>query len=150
MKKLIALIFICFSMQSSAKVTLTDIQSAISCNAGISSNYWIRELTNTYGKHEYIEGGSVWFKVSGEMYGSQITHVFVSTSKYHNFVGVLFKDPPTKLIESIKVSRKFPTNIFATNGYWVGSDTRFIMWHKGKYAKVFCSGMGNLPNREEW
>ncbi len=150
MKKLIIVLFLLIATQASAKVTLTDIQSAISCNAGITSNYWIRELTNTYGKPDYTQGGAHWFKVTGQMYGSQVSHVFVSISKYYNFVGVLFVDPPTKLVDSIQTSREFPTNVFATNGYWTGADSRLIMWHQGKYAKVFCSGAGNLPNRREW
>jgi hypothetical protein len=150
MKKLISFILVVLSLQASAKVTLTDIQSAISCNAGISSNYWIKELTRTYGKHDYIEGGAIWFKVSGEMYGSQLSHVFVSISKYHNFVGVVLKDPPTKVVSAIRVSRLFPTNVYSTNGHWIGADSRVIMYHNYKYTKVFCSGMGNLPNRSEW
>jgi hypothetical protein len=127
-----------------SKVTITDIQSAISCNSGISTRHWFKALTDTFGKHDYVEGGAAWFKVSEEMYGLKTSHVFVSITKYHHFVGVLFKDPPDKLAQAIKTSRSFPTNVFETNGHWVGADSRLIMWHKQKHAKVFCAGLGNM------
>ena len=150
MKLFLSLLLLLASTITSAKVTLVEIQSAISCNSKISSNYWIRSLTSTYGSPSYREGGTLWFKASGSMYGSEITYVFVSVTGYHNFVGVMFKDPPTKLLDAVRTSRAYPTNLFPSKGHWVGSDGRSLMWHGGKYAKMFCSGMGNLPNRGEW
>ena len=145
--KFLIILFILLAGQVNARVTTTDIASAISCNESIDSNYWIKAFTDTYGKPVREEGGALWWRADGSLYNSQITEVFVSNTRYWHFVGAVFKDKPQKVVEGIQNSRFLPANIFPTNGFWVGSDNKIIMWHKGIVAKVFCVAGGNLPNK---
>ena len=147
MKQLLVILTLLVSNVSHAYINTVDIASAISCNSGTESNYWIKAFTDTYGKPIREEGGALWWKAKGSLYNSEITEVFVSNVPYWEFVGVVFKDKPETVIEGIRTSRFLPANVFPTNGFWVGSDNKIIMWHKGSVAKVFCAGGGNLPNK---
>jgi hypothetical protein len=148
MKILIILLAI-VTFQAHSRVSTTDIASAISCNEAIDSRYWIREFTGTFGQPSRNEGGALWWRASGLLYGSEITEVFVSNSRYWHFVGAVFKDRPEQLVRGIETSRFLPTRVFSTTGFWVGADSRIIMWHQGLSAKVFCVAGGNLPVKHD-
>ena len=146
MKHLIFLL-VFVSLHTHARISTVDIASAISCNSAIDSNYWIKAFTDTYGKPIREEGGALWWKADGSLYNSEITEVFVSNVRYWHFVGAVFKDTPEVVVDGIRNSRFLSAKVFPTNGFWVGSDNKIIMWHQGITAKVFCMAGGNLPNK---
>ena len=112
--------------------------------------YWTREFTATYGAPLRNEGGALWFKGTGELYGAPIKEVFVAAKPGYQFVGAVLDTTPDKLVEPIRTSRSFPTNLFVTPADgWVGANAMHLKWHQQKYAKVFCIGVGRFINSEK-
>jgi hypothetical protein len=139
-----------FHNTANAVITLTALNSAIACNASMERRYWTTELTATYGAPIRTEGGALWFKGSGELYGAPIKEVFVAAKHGYQFVGAVLDTTPDKLVDPIQNSRSFPTNLFATPADgWVGANAMHLKWHKQKYAKVFCIGVGRYINSEK-
>jgi hypothetical protein len=124
---------------SQAYFTPYELIMAASCNHHLNPAFYNQEFTHQYGKPFKHEGEALWFHASGELYGSPIREVFVSTSREYHFVGLVLEDSPPIIIERMKTSRVIPTNVFnvGANG-WVGADNRQIMWHAGKFTKIFC------------
>jgi hypothetical protein len=147
MKRIIIALSVFLSGLSHSYIKTLDVASAISCNSATDSRYWTNAFNRTYGKPIRNEGGAFWWKAKGSLYNSEITEVFVSNKPYWEFVGVVLKDKPNVVVDGIRRSRVFPSNVYATNGFWVGSDNKIIMWHKKQSTKVFCAGGGNLPNK---
>ena len=120
-------------------LTPTELIAAASCTHHLNPSFYNQEFRQQYGLPYKHEGEALWFHASGELYGSPIREVFVSTSRDYHFVGIVVEDPPPTIIERMKTSRVLPTNVFnvGANG-WVGADNRQIMWHAGRYTKIFC------------
>jgi hypothetical protein len=127
---------ICCNVQA---MDILSIYSVISCNSVADKGFFQQEFAKSYGPPIKDEEGALWFKGVGELYDSPIREFFVSNTKQMSFVGVVLEEPPNIIAERIKKYKLYPTNVFPTNGYWVGSDGRNIMWHKGKYTKIFCN-----------
>ncbi|CAB4130185.1 hypothetical protein UFOVP116_312 [uncultured Caudovirales phage] len=126
-----------------AFVTLTAINSAIACNASMDRKFWIAELTATYGAPLRNEGGALWFKGQGELYGSTVKEFFVSSKPGYQFIGAVLATTPDKLVEPIQTSRSFPTNLFQTpSDGWVGANAMHLKWHQQKFSKILCIGFG--------
>ena len=137
--KLIGLITSVICSVSHAFFTPYELIAAASCSHHLNPSFYNQEFRSQYGPPIKHEGEALWFRANGELYGSQIREVFVSTSREYHFVGIVLEDTPPIIIERIKKSRVIPTQIFdvGTQG-WIGADNRQIMWHAGKYTKIFC------------
>lgn len=122
---------------SYAYLTQGDILSVVSCNSAVDTDFFIRELTEQYGKPRQAQG-AYWFKVSGQVYSSSIKEVFVSSDTTVKFVGLLLENSPIEVTKAVPVSNTYPTNVFANGNSWVGSDGRVILWHDQKHTKMFC------------
>lgn len=123
--------------------TTIDVMSAISCNSDMDRGFYQQKFLQYYGKVLRNEGGAYWFKGKDALYGSTIREIFVSSGPPYLFVGVVLEAPPTEVAEAIRTSRFAPANMFFDEkaNKWVGSDGREMVWHEGKYAKVFCIGV---------
>lgn len=123
---------------STAFVTQGDILSVASCNSVIDRRYFIAELTKQHGAPRN-EQGAFWFTVPGEVYGTTLKEVFISSIPNVNFMGILLEAAPTEVVLAVPGSNRYPTRVFATGDYWVGADGRVILWHAQKHTKMFCS-----------
>lgn len=139
MRYLLPLLFL--FTEASAAVSTVTIAAAISCNSQMSRTWWQRELQAAFGKPR-SEGGALWYKGQGDLYGKKILEVFTSADPWYRFVGVVLESKPEAVIPAIRVSRLYPTNVFeaGANG-WVGADGRNIMWQQGQHTKIFCAGV---------
>ena len=137
MKLLAALAFVA-AMPSYAVLTTGDLLSVASCNSVADVDYYKREFTVAFGAPTRNEQGAYWYKASGEVYGTQIKEVFVSSDPHNRFAGVVLEAKPDVVVANVPGSMLYPTNVFPTNNHWVGTDGRFIMWHKGNSTKMFC------------
>lgn len=135
MKYLIA--FLAFP--ACAMITTGDIMSVASCNSIVDTAFYRREFTAKFGAPTRTEQGAIWYSASGEIYGTSIKEVFVSADPKLEFVGLVLEAKPTDILEKIKNSRMYPTNVYPNKDYWVGADGRNIMWHKGTNTKMFCT-----------
>lgn len=145
MKTLICLLLALVPHFSYAAITEGELLSAISCNTKVEKQYFYAEFEKQYGKPVRVEQGSAWFKGSGTMYGSQVREVFVSVTPNWNYVGVILDTKPADILNNIRTATRYPTNVFESGtGYWVGADGRNIMWHAGKYAKLFCTASWSM------
>lgn len=147
MKKLFVFCSAFWCALAIAGVNPYSIASAVSCNQDMDSGFYNAEFTKQFGPPFKTEGEAVWYKANGELYGSNIREVFVSSSKNYSFIGVVLEEKPETVIENIKTSRTVPTNVFLSSNGWVGADGRNIMWHEQKYTKIFClGGIGRHKN----
>jgi hypothetical protein len=126
-------------MPAYALITTGEILAAASCNSIADNAYFAREFEAAFGKPVRNEQGALWYKASGEAYGTQIREVFVSNVSSRLFVGVVLTGKPEAVVASVPTSQLYPTNVFPTNNHWIGTDGRSIMWHDGKYTKMFCT-----------
>lgn len=139
MKSFVFSILIALSFNAHSVITEGQLLSAISCNTKIENNYWTAELKKQYGEPVRVEQGALWFKATGSLYGSPLKEVFVSASPEWRFVGIILESKPDAILPAVHASLRFPTKTFPSNGHWIGSDGRNIMWHDGKYTKMFCT-----------
>lgn len=137
--KLLASLIMCVAMPASALITTGEILAAASCNSIADNAYFAREFSAAFGAPVRNEQGALWYTASGDVYGTQIREVFVSNVDSRRFVGVVLAGKPEDVIAAVPSSQMYPTNVFPTNNHWVGSDSRSIMWHAGKYTKMFCT-----------
>lgn len=136
MKRILIAIMILMSMNAYA-IRLSEIMAAISCNSVPDNEFFFQELKKDYGEPR-IENGAAWFTASGDMYGSPVKEIFVSVTEY-KFIGVIIDGKPDVVIKNIPTSTQYPANVFPSGSMWVGSDGREIVWHAGKYTKIFCN-----------
>lgn len=136
MKLLAALAFV--AMPAYAVLTTGDLLSVASCNSVADVDYYKREFAAAFGPAVRNEQGAYWYKASGEAYGTQIKEVFVSSDPRNRFAGIVLEAKPDAVVANVPNSLMYPTNVFPTNNYWVGSDGRTIMWHAGNNTKMFC------------
>ena len=139
MKSLLLSALLIASAPAYAVLTEGDILSAASCNSIADNNYFVREFTTKFGVPVRNEQGALWFTASGSVYNTSMKEVFVSSNPSIHFVGIVFESKPDEVVKSIPTSNRYPTNVFPSNKHWVGADGRVIMWHDGKYTKMFCT-----------
>lgn len=138
MKHILSILLSLVCLPAFANLHITDLMSVISCNSVADKHYFTAMFTKQYGTPTSKEG-ALWFKGDGDMYGARVREVFVSNTDKLTFVGVVLESPPESVLKVMQSSRLYPTTPFPRNGYWVGSDGRHIMWHAGKYTKMFCT-----------
>ena len=119
-----------------------DLLAAVSCNNVIDRPYYQYQFEKAYGPSTRTEGGALWFKGKGELFGSSVKEIFVSDRGPWQLVGVVLEASPKVVVESIRTARFLPTNMFfnEAENRWVGSDTRQLVWHAQKFAKLYCIG----------
>ena len=122
-----------------AVLTTGDLLSAASCNSVADNAFYAREFEAKFGKPVRNEQGAFWYTATGDAYNSQIREVFVSSNPTMHFVGIVLAGKPDEVVKGVPTSVMYPTNVFPTNNYWIGTDGRSIMWHDGKYTKMFCT-----------
>ena len=139
MKKVLLAVMIASSTPAYAVLTTGELLAAASCNSIADNAYFAREFESTFGKPVRNEQGALWFKASGDAYNSEIREVFVSSDPRNRFVGIVLSARPNDVVLSVPSSNMYPTNVFPSRNAWVGTDGREIMWHAGKYTKMFCT-----------
>ena len=58
------------------------------------------------------------------------------------FVGVVLEAKPDEVVPAIERARFGSTKMYhdALRQRWVGQDGRVLVWHQGRYAKLYCMG----------
>lgn len=137
-----AIFLLGWSLSAMAWTTI-DVLSAISCNSSLERDYYREQLTAYYGPVLERKGGALWFKGKDSIYGATIREIFVSAGPPMLFVGVVLEASPVQIAEEIGKARFASARMYfdAKNNRWAGSDGREMVWHEGKYAKIFCIGM---------
>ena len=78
----------------------------------------------------------------GSLYEHEVREVFVATGPAPRFVGVVLEAKPDEVVPAIERARLHSTKMYhdALRQRWVGQDGRVLVWHQGRYAKLYCMG----------
>ena len=119
-----------------------DLASAVSCNAVLDPAFYYQALLAYYGPPVRRAGGAIWFRGRGSLYEHEVREVFVATGPAPRFVGVVLEAKPDEVVPAIERARFGSTKMYhdALRQRWVGQDGRVLVWHQGRYAKLYCMG----------